>query len=213
MKEIVILGAGDFGREVAWLIEDINKIEEKYHIVGFLDDDLQKNGKIINGYKCLGPVSDLRELNTERSICAVIATQNASARERIVGMFPEFLNWETLIHPSVNVASTTTIGMGCVVCAGCNISCNTTIGNFCLFNISTTLGHDCAVDDYVSIMSGSCVSGRVKIGAGAYLATNCTVLPGKTVGTKATVGAGSVVIRNVKPNVTVMGVPAKALKF
>ena len=26
MKEIVILGAGDFGKEVAWLIEEINKI-------------------------------------------------------------------------------------------------------------------------------------------------------------------------------------------
>lgn len=25
MKDIVIIGAGGFGREVAWLIEDINK--------------------------------------------------------------------------------------------------------------------------------------------------------------------------------------------
>ena len=28
MKDIVIIGAGDFGREVAWLVEGINKAKE-----------------------------------------------------------------------------------------------------------------------------------------------------------------------------------------
>ena len=36
MKDIVIIGAGGFGREVAWLIEDINKIEPQWNILGFV---------------------------------------------------------------------------------------------------------------------------------------------------------------------------------
>ena len=35
MKEIVILGAGDFGKEVAWLIEEINKRTPTYIILGY----------------------------------------------------------------------------------------------------------------------------------------------------------------------------------
>ena len=213
MKEIVILGAGDFGKEVAWLIEEINKREPRYIILGYLDDDESKIGKQFNGYECLGPVASLTELNRNHHACAVIANQNGEIRKRFVEMFPGFDEWETLVHPSVNISDTSTMGKGCVVCAGGNISCNTKIGDFCLFNISVTMGHDCEIGNYVSIMSGSCVSGHVTIGDGAYLATNCTIIPGMKVGERAKVGAGSVVIRKVKPETTVMGVPAKVVLF
>ena len=213
MKEIVILGAGDFGKEVAWLLEEINKQTPTYTILGYLDDDPGKIGQRFNGYECLGPVSHLTELCQTHQVCAVIANQDAGIRRKFVEMFPGFEDWETLIHPSVHMADTSTVGKGCVICAGGNISCNTTVGDFCIFNIAVTLGHDCVVGDYVSIMSGSCISGHVTIGDSAYLATNCTVVPGMKIGNNAKVGAGSVVIRNVKPGVTVMGVPAKVLQF
>ena len=212
MKDIVILCAGDFGKEVAWLIEDINRNEPAYRILGFLDDGKEK-GLVINGYECLGPVPQLADMAEQGDICAVIANQDADIRKKIVDTFPDFDNWETLIHPSVNISETSTIGKGCVICASGNVSVNTVVGDFCLFNISVTLGHDCVVGDYVSIMSGSCISGHVIIGDYAYLATNSTVIPKKKVGEHARVGAGSVVIRNVKPNVTVMGVPAKVLQI
>ena len=61
MKEIVILGAGDFGKEVAWLIEDINKVKPTYIILGYLDDDEGKIGQKLNGYECLGPVRYLTD--------------------------------------------------------------------------------------------------------------------------------------------------------
>ena len=213
MKEIVILGAGDFGKEVAWLIEEINKISPKYIILGYLDDDEAKIGQIINGYECLGPVSYLTELNKNHHACAVIANQNGDIRKKFVDMFPEFEDWETLVHPSVNISDSSKIGKGCVICASGNVSVNTVIKDFCLFNISVTIGHDCEIGNYVSIMSGSCISGHVQIKDGAYLGTNSTVVPGMKVGDHSKVGAGSVVIRNVKDNITVMGVPAKQLRF
>ena len=43
MKNIVIIGAGDLGKELVWLIEDINKVRPTYLILGFLDDDLSKD--------------------------------------------------------------------------------------------------------------------------------------------------------------------------
>lgn len=213
MKEIVILGAGDFGKEVAWLIEDINKAKPSYIILGYLDDDENKIGQKLNGYECLGPIGYLADLNRNHHACAVIATQYGDIRKKFVDMFPGFNDWETLIHPSVNLSASSTVGKGCVICANNNISVNTRIGDQVIMNISVTMGHDCEIGNFVSIMSGSVVSGHVTIKEGAYLGSNSTIVPGMKVGSHARVGAGSVVIRNVKDNVTVMGVPAKTLRF
>lgn len=213
MKDIVILGGGDFGKEVAWLIEDINKAEPTYNLIGFLDDDEKKIGQKVNGYEVLGPISSLTELDRRGPVCAVIATQDGDVRKKIAGMFPDFEGWETLIHPTANVSDTTTIGKGSIICSKISISVNTVIGEFCVFNIGIIMGHDCVIGDFVSIMSGVCITGHVRIKDGAYIATNSTVIPGMKIGDHARVGAGSVVIRNVKDNTLVMGVPAKVIKL
>ncbi len=211
MKKIIILCAGDFGKELLWLIEDINANHPTYEILGFLDDDDKKIGKEYNGYKCLGKISSLSNLAEEQNVCATVATQESHIREKIVEGNPGFHNWETLIHPSANISNTSKIGGGCVVCANCNISVNTILGNHCILNLGVTVGHDCVVRDYVSLMSGTVVSGHVEIKKYAYFGSNSTVIPGRKIGENAKIGAGSVVIRNVKENVTVMGVPAKVL--
>ena len=54
MKDIVIIGCGGFGREVAWLIEEINNVNQEWNILGFIDDDTLNHGQIINGYAVLG---------------------------------------------------------------------------------------------------------------------------------------------------------------
>ncbi len=212
MKKIAIICAGDFGREVAWLIEDINSINPTFEIVGFLDDDEYKIGKTINGYDCLGPISYLNTISLRDEIYAVVATQE-DYRKEIVNSLPDFKNWATIIHPSVNISNSSSVGLGCIICANSNISVNSTIGNHCILNLGTTIGHDCKIADYVSLMSGTVISGHVTIKEGAYFGSNSTVVPGKTIGINSKIGAGSVVIRNVKDGVSVMGVPAKMLKI
>lgn len=213
MMELVIIGAGDFGKEVAWLVEDINRKAPQYKVLGFLDDDEVKAGQTINGYSVLGDTSLLTKLNEERDVCAVIAMQDGTARKEIVERFPDFQNWETLIHPAANISQTSTLGKGCIVCAGGNISVNTEIRDQCVFNIGVTVGHDNVIEDYVSVMSGSVLSGNVTLKEGAYLGSNATIVPGRTIGNWARIGAGSVVLRNVREQVSVMGVPAKIIRF
>lgn len=212
MKEILIMGAGDFGREVAWLIEDINRIEPTYFIRGFLDDDEKKHDQIINGYRCLGSISKLAEINKEHSVYAVTAVQDGGLRRKFIDISSGFERWATLIHPSVHISDTSVMGKGCIICANSSISVNTRIGDHCIINLSTTIGHDCDIGNYASIMSGVVVSGHVTMKEEAYLGSNSTIVPGRKIGERAKVGAGSVVIRNVKDGNTVMGVPAKILR-
>ena len=51
MKDIVIFGAGGFGREVACLLNRINKQTSTWNLIGFIDDvknvsDENKYGKV-----------------------------------------------------------------------------------------------------------------------------------------------------------------------
>lgn len=55
MKDIVIIGAGGFGREVAWLIDDINKNEPTWNLLGYVDDNSQLIDTSINGWNIMLP--------------------------------------------------------------------------------------------------------------------------------------------------------------
>ena len=55
------------------------------------------------------------------------------------------------------------------------------------------------------------LAGNVRLGQGVSIGIHACVLPGVEIGDYAVVGAGSVVVKSVKPNTTVMGVPAKKI--
>ena len=42
MKDLVIIGAGGFAREVAWLVEEINKEKPSWNLIGYIDEDPDK---------------------------------------------------------------------------------------------------------------------------------------------------------------------------
>ena len=48
-KKILIFSAGSAGREVNQLISSINKINESWEVVGFVDSDEDKVGKSVDG--------------------------------------------------------------------------------------------------------------------------------------------------------------------
>jgi FlaA1/EpsC-like NDP-sugar epimerase len=54
MQQIVILGAGGFGREVLDVLIAQNRILKKWEVLGFIDENPAKWGQILNGYPVLG---------------------------------------------------------------------------------------------------------------------------------------------------------------
>lgn len=70
--KIIIIGAGKAGELVSRGITGDS--ESPFEIVGFVDDDKSKLGKIVNGSKVLGKISDLRKIITENSINELFIT-------------------------------------------------------------------------------------------------------------------------------------------
>lgn len=62
MRDIVIIGAGGIGREVAWIIEEINKVKPTWNIIGFADENSEMWDKELNGYRVLGGFEALDKL-------------------------------------------------------------------------------------------------------------------------------------------------------
>ena len=60
--------AGGFGREVIEIFKDENKIQKKWDIIGFIDDDEKTHGKTQNGFPVLGGLDWLIENADENDV-------------------------------------------------------------------------------------------------------------------------------------------------
>ena len=65
MRDIFIIGAGGVGKEVAFIIEQVNIKTHKWNILGIVDDDKSLWGTEINGYKVLGGLSVLEKFKNQ----------------------------------------------------------------------------------------------------------------------------------------------------
>lgn len=169
MKNVVIIGAGDLGKEIVWLIEDINKVNPTYVILGFLDDDTKKTGKEFFGYKVLGTTAQLTELTRKQASCAVIAIQSGDIRRKIVEANAEFGNWETIIHPTAVIADSAVYGKGNIFFPQTAVSVDSKLGDFGLYYLHASVGNDCHIGDYVSVMLNASVSKHVEVDSLSYI--------------------------------------------
>lgn len=207
MKDIVIVGAGGFGREVAWLIENINEKNSEWNILGFIDENESMHGEQLNGYRVLGGLDKLKEF---KDLYLVIAIGNSKVREELVKEISKYnCKQATLIHPNVVMDKrSNTVGKGCIICANSIITVNVNIGNYVIINLDSTVGHDTRLNDFVTLYPSVNVSGCCTIGKCVELGTGSQIIQGKSIGDYSIIGAGSVVIKNIDSNRTAVGVPA-----
>jgi len=118
-----------------------------------------------------------------------------------------------------------------IILAGSKFEEMLSIGSGCWFNVGTTLDvhADLEIQDDVYFghevlvltqshqvgpsekRAGPLQSKAVHIGRGAWIGARVCILPGVTIGQGAVVAAGSMVTRDVPPDVTVAGVPAREI--
>lgn len=211
MKKLVILGAGGFAREVAWLVEEINKENETWNLLGFIDENENNHSKIINGYKVLG---DFDWFNDKKEIYCVCAVGNTKSKKNMIGKaIKKGIRFAILIHPKVRKSSHVEIEEGTIICASNIITTNIKIGKHVILNLDCTVGHDAIIEDYVTILPGVNVSGTVIIQEGCNIGTGCAIINDTKIGAWTTVGAGAVVVNDLPSNCTAVGVPAKPIKY
>ncbi|CAI9398706.1 acetyltransferase [Nocardioides sp. T2.26MG-1] len=204
MNDLLILGAGGLAREV------LAFAASSFERVRVLDDDESRWGTTLAGHSVIGGLDLAVE---RRGDALVVCLGRGSARRSVVerllaqGVDPE--RFVTLLHPSVTVPASCTVGAGSVVLAGCVLTADVRVARHVVVMPNVTLTHDDRLDDYVTVCAGVSLGGDVHIGRAAYLGMNASVRPDRTVGAGAVLGMGAVLIDHLPPGETWVGVPAR----
>ncbi|MGI6649741.1 MAG: acetyltransferase [Bacillota bacterium] len=210
MKDLIIVGAGALGRELLQWIKDINRIQAKWVIKGFINDNPNALDGLACDYSIIGSIQAWQPKETEVFACAIA---NPSAKEKVVNLLKsKGASFETIIHPTAVIGDHNAIGEGVVVYPYACITVNTKIGDFVTL-LRSGIGHDVVVGDFSTISSFCDITGRVQVGRSVFFGSGVTVVPGRKIGDNAYIGAGSVVVTHVKANTKVMGYPAKKFLF
>ena len=103
MDKIIIYGAGGLGKEIAFLINYINKVKKSWKIIGYIDDNINKNIEYFNGYRVLGTGEFLEELQTDTFVICAIGS--GSVRQLLYSEMAHYDNIliPTLIDPTVTI--------------------------------------------------------------------------------------------------------------
>ncbi len=210
MKDLVIIGAGGFGRETLALVEEINEAAPTWNFLGFIDDGLDV--ETAEKATVLGGMEHLKQMNPKPY--AIISIASAAVREKLVKQCEEAgVPFATLIHPTVRMkGNLCTVGEGSILCENVVLAVNSHVGKHCIMNMSCGLGHDTVIADYVSMMSETITGGDTYIGKGCYFGLRCTIINQINITENCTFGAAAVVVKDATEPGTYVGVPARLIK-
>jgi sugar O-acyltransferase (sialic acid O-acetyltransferase NeuD family) len=213
VRELLLVGAGGFGRETAEAVRAINQRNESWKLLGFLDEAPVLQGGEVDGLPVLGPIDAVdRYPDAALTVCTG-HPRNYFSRKRIVrrlGLDPA--RYATLVHPGAALATSTAVGPGSVVLAGVVTTAAVQLGAHVAVMPGVVLTHDDVVADYATFGAGARLAGRVRVDEGAYVGSGALVRENRTIGAWSLVGMGSVVLDDVPPGEVWVGVPARRLR-
>ena len=212
MKKIVIFGSGCHAKVV---FSELAKLK-KYEVLGFVDNFLPKNKKIIrHRNKYILTIGNIKNLKKYKNVCGVIGVGSSSLRKKIyLEIKSEIKNFkfEKIVSKSSIVDSNVIIGEGTVVISNSIINTGTIIGKHCLINTSCSIDHDNFFNDFSGTGPGVITGGKVTIGNESYIGIGSTIKDHIKIGKNTFIGGSSYVNKNCENNTLYYGVPCKKIK-
>jgi len=206
----IIVGAGTYGEVYLHHLRAAGVT-----VIGFLDDAAEVIGNEIGGVRVLGTTAMIRDLCAQgiRALYAPIG--NNVVRVRLHELARSHgLDTPNFIHQSAIVDSKIEPNTGVFVLPGSIIMPSSSIGLDVMISANVSVAHHTRLDQGVFLSTKASVGANIHVGSCAYVGMGGTLVTGKVrqIGKNATIGAGSVVTKDVLPNTTVAGVPARQLE-
>lgn len=165
--ELIILGAGGFGRVVA----DVARQLGRYEIVRHLDDKAGEN--------VVGELSAFTSKVNADTEFFVSFGNNALRREWLDKISQAGGRIATLIHPRAYVSPTANIASGCIVMPMAIVNTECRIARGCIVDSASIVDHGCLIEECSHICPGAIVRAENRIEAGSRIASG-TVIEART---------------------------------
>jgi sugar O-acyltransferase (sialic acid O-acetyltransferase NeuD family) len=180
---------------------------------GCVDDDASRWGSLAGGWlKVLGGLDVVAaQQDCSLVLCAGRGVVRDQLAERLRELGVGDDRYATVVHPSVFVPESCTIGAGSVVLAGSVLTATVAVGRHVVVMPQVTLTHDDVVDDFATLCAGVTLGGGVRVGHAAYLGMSSSVREKVTVGARSTLGMGAVLVSDLPPGEVWAGVPARPM--
>lgn len=209
-RDLVVVGAGGFGRETVEVVHAINAVRPTWRLRGFLDDGLA--GTTVDGVPVIGTTHE----PPDDEVAVVVCTGhpgNYFSRKRIVQRLAlPAARYATVVHPAASVSAAATLGPGTVILAGAVLTASLRVGAHCALMPGVVLTHDDVVEDFATFGARATLAGRVTVGEGAYIGAGAMVREGRTVGAWSLLGMGAVALCDIPGGEVWAGVPARRLR-
>lgn len=213
IQKLVIIGGSNGYWEIKELIDDINYTKKQYEIIAILDDSSSLIGKNYGDVVVSGPIDNARSFpNDVKFVFAIGSFRTRMIRDQILirlGIPRE--RFVTLIHPTAKIFSTSRVGFGCIIHYGTVIFNHTIVEDFCIIAANCVI----AVGNYIGrgALFGSNVTTTtgVKIGYYSFTGSSASIGENIEIGPCAQIGMASLVLKDVKPGVFVLGNPSRLI--
>jgi sugar O-acyltransferase (sialic acid O-acetyltransferase NeuD family) len=228
MKNLILIGAGGYGREILMNALDNPAYGLDWTIKGFLDNrpnilsdfvsdpdklpgavryTAEKRAHYRRDYPVLGDPLTYRPESDDVFLCTLgNPAERRIYAEPILRKGGQFIN---LVHPLAAVSTYVSLGAGSIIGPYAALSPDVRLGSFVTINSYTALAHDVDIGDWTEIDAHCLIAGRVKVGRQVRVHPGSIVTPDVEIGDEAVIAAGSVVFGDVPAKTTVLGNPAR----
>ncbi|SOD70310.1 sugar O-acyltransferase (sialic acid O-acetyltransferase NeuD family) [Jatrophihabitans sp. GAS493] len=203
MTALILVAASGLAREALEAV----RVQQRYDVVGIVDDNPALVGELVDGVKVLGGLSAIADHpDAQVLLCAGSGTAREALAQRL-DLPPT--RYACVVHPSVALPPSCSIGAGSLLLAGCVLTASVEVGEHVVLMPNVTLTHDDRIGDYATLCAGVVLGGGVRVGERAYLGMAASVRQNLTIGADSVVGMGSVLLRDVPAGRTWFGAPAR----
>jgi sugar O-acyltransferase (sialic acid O-acetyltransferase NeuD family) len=192
---------------IDWDVVDLIESMPHLTIAGCIDPSSANAGSLTY----LGSDATWEEIKSKMpQLRLVLALDDPAIRARLLIHYGRAVLM-TLLSPHAYISSRATIGAGSIVQRGATILPNATLGEACKVHVNATIHHDAVIAPLCTIAPGAQILGRVEIDERVYVGAGAIIRQRCRIGAGAIIGAGAVVVCDIPPQVTVVGVPAKEM--
>ena len=212
IKKLLLFPFSGNAREAASVVEAINRQQETWQLLGFIDDDPNKHGQHFGDYSVLGGREHLQR-NTDALVLAVPGRPETFLQRQalIASLDIEPGRFASIIHPSASIGIGCTVGDNTLLMANIVLTANVSVGQSVVILPNTVIAHDSKLGNYCLIGANVSISGGVTVGENCYVGSGARIIQEASIGERTLIGLGAVVIDNVAAGSVVVGNPARII--